>query len=154
MSGWNLLLGHNVREKNAALPNMSTCLLYYFTSSPFHIWSSNKKIYWTDLFSIEKSVHFTVLDFIKVDKIKKFPGLSPWTPSTFQRIFAQERTYAPALNTTMSSWKKCSEAWGRPWPTLRYGLIGCFKTGLQCSKLCTMSGITVFANWILLGDQF
>ena len=24
----------------------------------------------------------------------------------------------------------------------------------QCSKLCTMSQIAVFANWILLGDQF
>ena len=28
------------------------------------------------------------------------------------------------------------------------------KSGLQCSKLCTISRITDFANWILLGDQF
>ena len=43
---------------------------------------------------------------------------------------------------------------GKTWPTLRYGRIGCFKNWPTVLKLCTMRQIAVFANWILLGDQF
>ena len=54
---------YNVRQKNAALPDISTCLVYYFTYHLPFIFDANKEIHWTDLFSIVRPPGGSIPEF-------------------------------------------------------------------------------------------